>query len=268
MTEPYLPLGLMRYRTRRRRLSRWTIARITAELLLLPVAAMAAYDPAALLSFNNLSDVANTATALSNLGGVPTSRTISTTAPVTGGGDLSANRTIAVSNATATASGLVPTPPNNTTTFFRGDATFATPPSATATTAGYVPTPPNNTTTFLRGDATFASPTGFAPTWTVTRYTSNTASVTLAHTNYLVEAIAQGTPAALTVNLNATSPAAGDIQCVKDEANTFATNNATVKTTDSSTIDGVAGSTGYVMNQTKQFTCFMYDGSNTNWMIQ
>lgn len=31
-------------------------------------------------------------------------------------------------------------------------------PTATATTAGAVPTPPNNTTTFLRGDATFAAP--------------------------------------------------------------------------------------------------------------
>lgn len=29
---------------------------------------------------------------------------------------------------------------------------------ATATVAGFVPTPPNNTTTFLRGDATFAAP--------------------------------------------------------------------------------------------------------------
>jgi len=32
--------------------------------------------------------------------------------------------------ATATVSGLVPTPPNNTTTFLRGDATFAAPPAS------------------------------------------------------------------------------------------------------------------------------------------
>lgn len=74
-------------------------------------------------------------------------------------------------SATATVAGYVPTPPNNTTTFLRGDATFATPPSATATVAGYVPTPPNNTTTFLRGDATFNTPpsatstvAGYVPT--------------------------------------------------------------------------------------------------------
>lgn len=35
--------------------------------------------------------------------------------------------TAALNAATATLKGLVPTPPNNTTTFFRGDATFATP---------------------------------------------------------------------------------------------------------------------------------------------
>lgn len=70
--------------------------------------------------------------------------------------------------ATATTTGMIPLPPNNTTTFLRGDASFATPPSATATVAGYVPTPPNNTTTFLRGDATFTTPP--AATATVTGY--------------------------------------------------------------------------------------------------
>ena len=35
-----------------------------------------------------------------------------------------------------------------------------TTPVMTATVAGHVPTPPNNTTTFLRGDATFAAPVG------------------------------------------------------------------------------------------------------------
>lgn len=40
-------------------------------------------------------------------GGVPTSRTISTTAPLTGGGDLTADRTFAVSAATTDAAGVV-----------------------------------------------------------------------------------------------------------------------------------------------------------------
>jgi hypothetical protein len=40
-------------------------------------------------------------------GGVPTSRTISTTSPLTGGGDLSANRTIAIPQATSLVSGYL-----------------------------------------------------------------------------------------------------------------------------------------------------------------
>lgn len=47
------------------------------------------------------------ATGLANLGGTPTTRAISTTAPLTGGGDLSANRTLAVSAASETATGVV-----------------------------------------------------------------------------------------------------------------------------------------------------------------
>jgi hypothetical protein len=51
----------------------------------------------ALLEVNNLSDVANPATALTNIGGVPTSRSISAGTGLTGGGDLTANRTLTVS---------------------------------------------------------------------------------------------------------------------------------------------------------------------------
>jgi hypothetical protein len=44
---------------------------------------------------------------LSGLGGVATSRTISTTTPLTGGGDLSANRTLAINQATTSADGYL-----------------------------------------------------------------------------------------------------------------------------------------------------------------
>jgi hypothetical protein len=54
----------------------------------------------ALLEVNNLSDVSNPATALTNIGGVPTSRTISAGTGLTGGGDLTANRTFTVSYGT------------------------------------------------------------------------------------------------------------------------------------------------------------------------
>ena len=104
------------------------------------------------------------------------------------------------------------------------------------------------------------------PLWTMDRYTSNTTPLNLPATNNIVAVIAQGTPAALTINLTAT-PIDGMVQAVKDEANDFATFNATVKTTDGSTIDLVAGATGYVMNQAKQFTSFQYVAANTNWIV-
>ena len=62
---------------------------------------------------------------------------------------------------TATVSGKVPTPPNNTTTFFRGDATFAEIPvmgaSGASHGAGLVPDTSSTagTTKFLREDATW-----------------------------------------------------------------------------------------------------------------
>lgn len=57
----------------------------------------------------------------------------------------------------ALATGIVK---NTTTTGVLSIATGADLPAATATVGGAVPTPPNNTTTFLRGDATWAAPAG------------------------------------------------------------------------------------------------------------
>jgi hypothetical protein len=60
----------------------------------------------ALVAANNLSDVTAT-TARTNLGVPPTTRTIGTSAPLTGGGDLSGDRTLGVANATTGAVGVV-----------------------------------------------------------------------------------------------------------------------------------------------------------------
>lgn len=59
--------------------------------------------------------------------GVPTSRTISTTAPLSGGGALSADRTLSVSKFTSIASGIVPASGGGTTNFLRADGTWAAP---------------------------------------------------------------------------------------------------------------------------------------------
>ena len=59
---------------------------------------------------------------------VDTTRTISTTAPLTGGGDLSANRTLGVNTFGAANSGVVPASGGGTTNFLRADGTWAPPP--------------------------------------------------------------------------------------------------------------------------------------------
>jgi hypothetical protein len=56
---------------------------------------------------------------------VATGRNINTTAPITGGGDLSADRTIAISDFTATTRGAVPNPGGSSGRFLKDDATWA-----------------------------------------------------------------------------------------------------------------------------------------------
>ena len=76
--------------------------------------------------------------------GVATSRNINTTAPVTGGGDLSADRMIAVSDFVASgashARGTVPDPGSSagTTKFLREDATWVAPSSGADSSLAYV----------------------------------------------------------------------------------------------------------------------------------
>ena len=75
---------------------------------------------------------------------VPQSRLISTTTPVTGGGDLSADRTIAVSEMTGDSGGggtkgLIPAPPAGSAAagkFFKADGTYALPPTSGAPFSG------------------------------------------------------------------------------------------------------------------------------------
>lgn len=58
-------------------------------------------------------------------GGVPTTRAINTTSPLAGGGDLSADRTLTVADNSTASKGVVATAPNDTTKFWRGDASWA-----------------------------------------------------------------------------------------------------------------------------------------------
>ncbi len=77
------------------------------------------------------------ATTAAHGGIVPSSRTITTTAPLTGGGDLSANRTLAVSAATDIASGIVELATDAETTTGTDTTRALTP--ANLTSQAYVP---------------------------------------------------------------------------------------------------------------------------------
>ena len=60
-------------------------------------------------------------------GGTPTTRTIATIAPLTGGGDLSADRTLGIDTFTATIKGAVPPPTTATGKFLKDDGSWDTP---------------------------------------------------------------------------------------------------------------------------------------------
>lgn len=65
----------------------------------------------------------------------PTTRTISTTAPLSGGGDLSADRTLSVVTFSSVASGVVPASGGGTVNFLRADGTWAAPGGGGGATA-------------------------------------------------------------------------------------------------------------------------------------
>jgi hypothetical protein len=97
----------------------------------------------------------------------------------------------------------------------------------------------------------------------VTIYTSNTATLTLPIANNTIEEIEQGSPAAITITLNAFLLSPGFKQCVKDGTNNFARYNATIDPSAGATIDGASS---FLMNNTHEMACFTYDGS-ANWMV-
>jgi hypothetical protein len=99
-------------------------------------------------------------------GGVASTRLISTTAPITGGGDLSADRTIAISDFTASTRGAVPNPSSSSGRFLKDDGTWDSPASVISGAGGVFPFMLSTTATEpptgsqIRGNnATFTSST-------------------------------------------------------------------------------------------------------------
>jgi hypothetical protein len=74
---------------------------------------------------------------LSSIGGVPTSLTISTTSPLSGGGDLSTNRTLTCTTCVTTSRSIGTTAPLTGGGALSGDLTLAM-PAATASVNGYM----------------------------------------------------------------------------------------------------------------------------------
>ena len=93
-------------------------------------------------------------------GFVPTNRQMNTTAPLGGGGDLSTNRTLTISNFAGSAAGAVPTSLGGTTNFLRADGSWAAPAVFTSGANGYAPASGGGTTNYLRADGTWAAPAG------------------------------------------------------------------------------------------------------------
>ena len=83
--------------------------------------------------------------------GVPDTRTITTTAPLTGGGDLSADISLFISDFTGSTPGAVPTSLGGTTNYLRADGAWASPGDALGAASG--------TSLTLSGDITTGSGT-------------------------------------------------------------------------------------------------------------
>ncbi len=109
-----------------------------------------------------------------------TGRTIALTGDVTytsglfnGTSNVTGAATVTRINGTSLASLTTGILKNTTGTGIPSIATGADLPVMTATVGGAVPTPPNNTTTFLRGDGTFAVPAGGGTVSTVSVVSAN-----------------------------------------------------------------------------------------------
>lgn len=110
-----------------------------------------------------------TANTSSGGGIIPASRRINTTAPLTGGGDLTADRTLAISVFTALASGIVPASGGGTVNFLRADGSFAVPAypiGANPTGTIGLSVVNGAAATFMRSDAAPPLSQAITPTWT------------------------------------------------------------------------------------------------------
>ena len=104
--------------------------------------------------------IATAAVTLAKMADIATARFIGRTTAATGVPEAltTAQATALLDAATATLKGMVPTPPNNTTTFLRGDATFAAPAGGTHTSGTTDVTTSETTTSTTYTDLATSGP--------------------------------------------------------------------------------------------------------------
>jgi hypothetical protein len=171
---------------------------------------------------------------------VPTTRTISTTAPLTGGGDLSANRTLAISDFVASgashARGAVPDPGSvaGTTKYLREDGSWSIPPGTSSGTVSSV-----------TASLPLTSSGGTTPNL-VLNY--DAASITLNGSNQIQRAALTGDVTA-TAGSNATTLAASGVtagSCTYCSVTFDAKGRATAQSSGTAPVTSVSGTAGQI----------------------
>lgn len=147
-----------------------------------------------------------------------------------------------------------------------GDATLGTTGALTLATVNSNVGTFTNATVTANGKGLITAISNGTATIPTEATATGASPITITATNLLTTVVSMATPAASTINLPTAVQTAGFRECVKDGTTNFSTNNATVKSPTSGTIDGVAGATGIVMNQAHQELCFISDA--TNWFIE
>lgn len=147
-----------------------------------------------------------------------------------------------------------------------GDATLGTTGTLTFATVNSNVGTFTNATVTANGKGLITAVSNGTATIPTLATATGASPITITATNLLTTIVSMATPAAATINLPTAVQTAGFRECVKDGTTNWGTNNATIKSPTSGTIDGVAGATGIVANQAHEELCFISDA--TNWFIE
>ncbi len=198
-------------------------------------------------------------------GAVPDTRNVNTTAPLTGGGALSSDLTLAVSTFSTGASGVVPASGGGTANFLRADGTWAAPPTSGGTVTSVDGSGGSTGLTLTGGPITTAGTLTLGGMLIVTNGGTGAASLTahgilLGEGTSAVTATAVMTDGQLLVGQSGADPlpktVSGDLAAAANGVFTLATVNSNVGTWNTLTVNAkglvtAASNTAYLTaNQT------------------